>query len=41
MIKIYEGSTNVYADLIALGQHVQIVVKPARKGKSGTLSVAA
>jgi predicted XRE-type DNA-binding protein len=27
--------------LLALGQNVQIVVKPARKGKAGTLSVAA
>ena len=25
--------------LLALGQHVQIVVKPARKGKRGSLSV--
>ena len=27
--------------LLALGQNVQIVVKPARKGKAGSLSVAA
>ena len=27
--------------LLALGQNVQIVVKPARKGKPGSLSVAA
>lgn len=27
--------------LLALGQNVQIVVKPARKGKRGSLSVAA
>ena len=27
--------------LLALGQNVQIVVKPAAKGKAGTLSVAA
>ena len=27
--------------LLALGQNVQIVVKPARKGKTGSLSVAA
>ncbi|MDP1698755.1 MAG: helix-turn-helix transcriptional regulator [Xanthomonadaceae bacterium] len=27
--------------LLALGQHVEIVVKPARKGQTGTLSVAA
>ncbi len=27
--------------LAALGQHVQIVVRPARKGQPGTLSVAA
>jgi predicted XRE-type DNA-binding protein len=27
--------------LLALGQHVEIVVKPARKGQIGTLSVAA
>ena len=26
--------------LLALGQNVQIVVKPARKGKAGSLSVA-
>lgn len=27
--------------LLALGQHVEIVVRPARKGQVGTLSVAA
>ena len=27
--------------LLALGQNVQIVVKPARKGKAASLSVAA
>ena len=27
--------------LIALGQNIQIVVKPAREGKAGVLSVAA
>ncbi len=27
--------------LLALGQHVEIVVKPARKGQAGRLSVAA
>ena len=27
--------------LLALGQNIQIVVKPARKGKAGSLSVAA
>jgi predicted XRE-type DNA-binding protein len=27
--------------LLALGQNVQIVVKPGRKGKAGSLSVAA
>ena len=27
--------------LLALGENVQIVVKPARKGKAGSLSVAA